>query len=162
MTHFFPAASRMDVERPSSRRRIPTREDATAEGRQTGPSHINWLHSSLAASSQAGIPIPMPGRPPSAHLGRSASLSTIHAPPLLRRQSSLVNNHSLHHTDGPSATKPPYPILEQLYIPTPTSKRATDVEPSTPVSIGKPEMGLYNSWGKCDSFTVPHFTQTQL
>lgn len=147
MAHFFPAASRMDVERPSSHRRTPSRDDSTAQPR---PSHINWLQSSLAASSQVGIPIPMPKRPPSARLGRSASLSAIPAPPPLRRQSSLVSNHSLQldrlagcHTDGPSAAKPLSPISEQSYVPTPTSKRdlfSTDVEPSTPVSVGKPEM----------------------
>ena len=165
MAHFFPAASRMDVERPSSHRRTPSRDDATTEGYQTRPSHINWLQSSLAASSQIGIP--MPKRPPSARLGRSASLSAIPAPPPLRRQSSLVSNHSLQldrlagcHTDGPSAAKPLSPISEQSYVPTPTSKRdlfPTDVEPSTPVSVGKPE-----KWGcitKCDLFTMPHFTQ---
>ena len=157
MAHFFPAASRMDVERPSSLRRTPTRsvlrgetgDDTPADGRLSRPSHINWLQSSLAASSQAGAS--MPKRPPSARLGRSASLSAIPAPSPLRRQSSLISNHSLQldrlagcQTDGPSAqaqAKPLSPISEQSYVPTPTSKRdlfPTDVEPSSPVSAGKP------------------------
>jgi hypothetical protein len=155
MAHFFPAASRMDAERPPSLRRIPSRgfsDDATAEGRQTRPSHINWLQSSSTASSSQ-TSIPMPKRPPSARLGRSASLSAIPAPSPLRRQSSLISNHSLQldrlascQTDGPSThgqAKPLSPISEQSYVPTPTSRRdlfPTDVEPSTPVSVGKPEI----------------------
>jgi len=154
MAHFFPAASRLDVERPSSLRRSPTRnvlretgDDTPADGRQGRPSHINWLQSSLAAS-QAGPA--MPKRPPSARLGRSASLSAIPAPSPLHRQSSIISNHSLQldrlassQADGPSAqplVKPLSPISEQSYVPTPTSKRdlfPTDVEPSTPVSVGK-------------------------
>ncbi|KAH9169321.1 hypothetical protein EDB89DRAFT_1908627 [Lactarius sanguifluus] len=154
MAHFFPAASRLDVERPSSLRRIPTRnvlretgDETQADGRQGRPSHINWLQSSLAAS-QAGLP--MPKRPPSVRLGRSASLSAIPAPSPLHRQSSTISNHSLQldrlassRTDGPSAQPqakpmPLSPISEQSYIPTPTSRRdlfPTDVEPGTPVSV---------------------------
>ena len=152
MAHFFPAASGMDVERPPSLRRTSSRsvsDDATAEGRQSRPSHINWLQSSsTASSSQASIP--MPKRPPSARLGRSASLSAIPAPSPLRRQSSLISNHSLQLdrlAEGLSPqgqAKPLSPISEQSYVPTPTSRRdlfPTDVEPSTPVSVGKPEMG---------------------
>lgn len=155
MAHFFPAASRLDVERPSSLRRTPTRsvlretgnDTPPAEGRLNRPSHINWLQNSLAAS-QAGPP--MPKRPPSARLGRSASLSAIPAPSPLHRQSSIISNHSLQldrpsggqtgNPDGPSAqhlAKPLSPISEQSYVPTPTSKRdlfPMDVEPSTPVS----------------------------
>jgi hypothetical protein len=146
----------MDVERPSSHRRTLTRgvsDDHSAEGRQSRPSHINWLQSSSAASSQASIP--MPKQPPSARLGRSASLSAIPAPPPLRRQSSLVSNHSLQLdrlTGGPSAAKPLSPISEQSYVPTPTSRRdlySTDVEPSTPVSLGKPGNGGCIPLGKC-------------
>lgn len=148
--HFFPAGSRLDVERPSSLRRTPTRsvvrsessdDTTTSDGRSSRPSNINWLQNPLAAS-QAGAP--MPKRPPSARLGRSASLSAIPGPSPLRRQSSLISNHSLQldrlvgsHTDGPSALSP---ISEQSYVPTPTSRRdlfPTDAEPSTPVSVGK-------------------------
>ncbi|KAF8270033.1 hypothetical protein EI94DRAFT_1723680 [Lactarius quietus] len=143
MAHFFPAASRMDVE-PPSLRRTPTggvSDDASSEGRLSRPSHINWLQSSLAATAQAGIP--MPKRPLSARLGRSASLSAIPAPPPLRQQPSNLSNHSLQldrlagcQTDG---AKPLSPISEQSYVPTPTSKRdvfPTEVEPpSTPVSV---------------------------
>ncbi|KAI9438217.1 hypothetical protein H4582DRAFT_246864 [Lactarius indigo] len=152
MAHFFPAASRLDVERPSSLRRTPTRsplretgDDTQADGRQGRPSHINWLQSSLAASQASP---PMPKRPPSARLGRSASLSAIPAPSPIHRQSSTISNHSLQldrlassRTDGPSAqpqAKPLSPISEQSYVPTPTSRRdlfQTDVEPGTPVSV---------------------------
>ena len=133
----------MDVERPSSLRLAPT----TTEGCLSRPSHTNGLQSSLAASPQAGIP--MPKRPPSVRLGRSASLSAIPVPPPLRRQSSLVSNHSLKlhrltgcHMDGPSAANPL--SSEHSYVLTPTSNRdslPTDMDPSTPGSPGKLEMG---------------------
>ncbi|KAH9054663.1 hypothetical protein EDB87DRAFT_1428270 [Lactarius vividus] len=152
MANFFPAASRLDVERPSSLRRTPTRSvlretgnETQADGRQGRPSHVSWLQNSLAAS-QAGPP--MPKRPPSVRLGRSASLSAIPAPLPLHRQSSTISNHSLQldrlassRTDGPSAqppAKPLSPISEQSYVPTPTSRRdlfPTDMEPGTPVSV---------------------------
>jgi hypothetical protein len=159
MANFFPAASRMDVERPSSLRRsvTPTRsllrgetgDDTPADGHSSRPSHINWLQN----LSQAGPS--MPRRPPSARLGRSASLSAIAAPSLLRRQSSLISNHSLQldklagcQTDGQG--KPLSPISEQSYVPTPTDKRdlfPTDVEPSSPVSVGKPHRNGLQSPG---------------
>ncbi|KAI0267429.1 hypothetical protein BC834DRAFT_968931 [Gloeopeniophorella convolvens] len=158
MAHFFPAGSRLDVERPPSRtRRTPSRlilrdhastsasastlasapDDDTRVGR---PSHINWLQN--AAAAQAGPS--MPTRPPSARLGRSASLSAIAAPPPLYRHSSLMSNHSLQLDAltgcGAAQGKPLSPISEQAY--TASQKRelyyvdGSLVEPSTPVSIG--------------------------
>ncbi|KAI0299430.1 hypothetical protein B0F90DRAFT_1818178 [Multifurca ochricompacta] len=152
MAHFFPAGSRLDVERPSSyTRRTPSRnvlreggDDSPAESRLGRPSHINWLQNSLSATQASP---PMPKRPPSARLGRSASLSALAAPSPLHRQSSLISNHSLQldrlagcRADNPDASstqplaKPLSPISERSYVPTP--KRELDVEPSTPISVG--------------------------
>ncbi|KAH9988089.1 hypothetical protein BJV74DRAFT_796348 [Russula compacta] len=157
MAHFFPAASRLDVERaPSLNRRTHSRNasreagnDSPSDSRPSRPSHINWMQSSLAPA-QAGPS--MPRRPPSARLSRSASLSAL-PPAVLHRQSSLISNHSLQldktagsRTDNPASAsaqtasahpqvKQLSPISEQSYVPTPRREQFTDVEPSTPVSI---------------------------
>jgi hypothetical protein len=156
MANFFPAASRIDIERtPSYTRRTPSHSvlreggdgrDSPSDSRLGRPSHINWLQNSLA-TTQTGLPTPKP--PPSVRLGRSASLSALPAqPPPLRRQSSLASNHSLQltgcRTQNPNAasahptTKQLSPISEQSYIPTPKRELySTDVEPSSPVSAGE-------------------------
>lgn len=163
MAHFFPAASRLDVERaPSLNRRTHSRNvlreagnDSASDSRSSRPSHINWVQTSLAAA-QAGPS--MPRRPPSARLaiGRSASLSAL-PPVVLHRQSSLISNHSLQldkttssRTDTPASAsaktasarpkvKQLSPISEQSYVPTPRREQFMDAEPSTPVSISKPQ-----------------------
>ena len=156
MAHFFPAGSRLDTERaPSLNRRAHSRNtlreassDSPSDSRTTRPSHINWLQNSLAMT-QAGPSMP---RRPSVRLGRSASLSALVPPqPALHRQSSLISNHSLQldqsatSRTGNPTTASAHPVVKQLspisersYVPTPRREFATDVEPSTPVSIGKP------------------------
>jgi hypothetical protein len=157
MVNFFPAASHLDVERtPSLNRRAQSRNtlregsDGTpspSEGRQSRPSHINWLPSPSSTTQQAGPS--MPRRPPSVRLGRSASLSALAgAQPTLHRQSSVISNHSLQldRLAGSAASAHPTaaqlsPISERSYVPTPKREQIfTDVEPSTPVSIGEPQM----------------------
>ncbi|KAI9513445.1 hypothetical protein F5148DRAFT_1278817 [Russula earlei] len=156
MAHFFPAASRLDVERtPSLNRRASSRnltrghgDNPSSDGRPSRPSNINWLQNS-STTTQVGPS--MPRRPPSVRLGRSASLSALGTPPpTLHRQSSLNSNHSLQlstaaapRTGNPAATsahptaKQLSPISERSYIPTPKREQySADVEPSTPVSIG--------------------------
>ena len=158
MANFFPAASRIDVERaPSLNRRAQSRntlreagsDDSSSDGRQSRPSHINWLPSPSATTQQAGPP--MPRRPPSVRLGRSASLSALAgSQPTLRRQSSLTSNHSLQldRSAGSATSAHPTvaqlsPISERSYVPTPKREQIfTDVEPSTPVSIGEPKWDL--------------------
>ena len=156
MAHFVPAASRLDTERSSSlNRRAHSRNalreaanDSPSDSRQARPSHINWLQNSMATTQQAGPSTP--GRPPSVQLGRSASLSALTAPqPALRRQSSLISNHSLQlgksntsRTGTNHATAPVKqlsPISERSYVPTPKQEYLVDGEPTTPVSIGKPK-----------------------
>jgi hypothetical protein len=158
MAHFFPAASRLDTERnPSLNRRAHSRNtlreatasnDTPSDTRSSRPSHVSWLQNPMA-TNQAGPP--MPRRPPSARLGRSSSLSAI--PPALHRQSSVISNHSLQldssSTRNPAAasTHPGVmqlsPISERSYVPTPGTPRreqfTMDVEPTTPISIGKPD-----------------------
>lgn len=156
MANFFPAGSRTDVERTSSfNRRTQSRgvsresgDDSSSDSRQSRPSHINWLPSPSATTQQARPS--MPRRPPSVQLARSASLSALAgASPTLRRQSSLISNHSLQ-LDRPAASatvnptvKQLSPISERSYVSTPKREQCfTDVEPSTPVSVGKPKRGL--------------------
>ncbi|KAI0301241.1 hypothetical protein BC826DRAFT_555989 [Russula brevipes] len=154
MAHFFPANSRLDVERaPSLGRRTQSRpalretaDDASSDSRATRPSHINWLQQNSLAATHAGPSTPR--RPASVRLGRSASLSALAGPPpALHRQPSLISNHSLQldrsRTDNPGAAsarptiKPLSPISERSYIPTPKREQHFgDVEPSTPVSAG--------------------------
>jgi hypothetical protein len=159
MAHFFPAASRLDVERaPSLNRRASSRnltrgasDDLPSSSRQSRPSHINWLQNS-SAMTQAGPS--MPRRPPSVRLSRSASLSALGGlPPTLHRQSSVISNHSLQlststssRTGNPAAASAQHaakqlsPISERSYIPTPKREQyLMDIEPSTPVSIGEPK-----------------------
>lgn len=161
MANFFPAGSRAEVEQtPSYLRRTSSRralreagDDRDSLGHR--PSHINWLQNSLA-TTQTSPPTPSQG-PPSGRIGRSASLSALPAPPpTLRRQSSLVSNHSLQlsksagsRTDNSNAAsahptiKQLSPISEQSYVPTPQRELCpTDVEPSTPVSAGESRYGL--------------------
>jgi hypothetical protein len=167
MAHFFPAGSRLDVERaPSLNRRAHSRNtlreasnDLPSDSRQSRPSHINWLQNSLA-TTQTGPA--MPRRPPSARLGRSASLSALGAPPpTLHRQSSLISHHSLQlassRTGNPAAAsahpvvKQLSPISERSYVPTPKREQyAMDVEPTTPGSIGKPRQCPCSRINKCD------------
>jgi hypothetical protein len=157
MANFFPAASRLDTERtPSLNRRAHSRNalreaanDSPSDSRPARPSHVNWLQQSSMAATQAGPSTPR--RPPSVQLGRSASLSALRPPPpALRRQSSLISNHSLQldksSTSRTSRTgtnpvaapvKQLSPISEQSYVPTPKQEHFMDMEPSTPVSIGK-------------------------
>src|SRR6266403_1214829 len=155
MAHFFPAASRLDIERTTSlNRRVHSRNglreaanDPPSDSRPSRPSHINWLQNSIMATTTQAGPS-MPRRPPSVRLGRSASLSAIGAPPpALHRQSSLISNHSLQldkSSTSRTGTKPAAPvkqlspISERSYVPTPKQEHHMDVEPSTPVSIGKP------------------------
>src|SRR6266850_1469798 len=154
MANFFPAASRIDV--PSLNRRAQSRNtlreaeagsDTPSDGRQSRPSHINWLPTPSTTTQQAGPP--MPRRPPSVRLGRSASLSALGgSQPTLHRQSSLISNHSLQ-LDKPAGSAHPAaaqlsPISERSYIPTPKREQIfTDVEPSTPVSIGESKWNLH-------------------
>ena len=156
MANFFPTASRLDTERsPSLKRRARSRtrntlqetaNDSPSDSRPARPSHVNWSQNSMA-TTQAGPSTPR--RPPSIHLGRSASLSALRSPPpALRRQSSL-SNHSLQVNKSstsragtnPAATpvKQLSPISERSYVPTPKQEHPVDTEPTTPVSIGKPK-----------------------
>jgi hypothetical protein len=157
MANFFPAASRLDTERtPSLNRRAHSRNalreaanDSPSDSRPARPSHINWLQNSMATTtSQAGPSTPR--RPPSVQLGRSASLSALRSPqPTLRRQSSLISNHSLQlgksntSRTGTNPAAAPVkqlsPISERSYVPTPKQEHHMDMEPTTPVSIGKPK-----------------------
>lgn len=152
MANFFPAASRLDIERtPTLTRRAHSRNalreaanDSPSDSRPSRPSHINWVQNSMA-TTPAGPS--MPRRPPSAHLGRSASLSALTSPPpALRRQSSVISNHSLQldksstsrtGTNPAAAVKQLSPISERSYVPTPKQEHLMDMEPTTPVSIGK-------------------------
>ncbi|KAH9996302.1 hypothetical protein BJV77DRAFT_174390 [Russula vinacea] len=153
MAHFFPANSRLDTERaPSLNRRAPSRntlrEAANDSSSDSRPSRINWLQNSTSstATTQAGPSLPR--RPPSVRLGRSASLSALVAPPpALHRKSSIISNHSLQldkPASGSAAAAHPMvkqlsPISERSYVPTPLREQyAMDVEPTTPLSIGKP------------------------
>jgi hypothetical protein len=160
MANFFPAASRIDVERtPSYLRRTSSRSalreggddrDSPSDSRLTRPSHISWLQNSMP-STHAGPT--MPKNPPSVRLNRSASLSALPAPaPSLRRQSSLVSNHSLqlNQSSGsnPKAAAAQHtvkqlsPISEQSYVSTPRRELCqADMEPSSPVSAGELEWG---------------------
>jgi hypothetical protein len=154
MAHFFPANSRLDTERaPSLNRRAHSRNtlreaanDSASDGR---PSRINWLQNSTSPATTATQAAPsLPRRPPSVRLGRSASLSALAAPPpALHRKSSLISNHSLQLDkpgSGSAAAAHPMvkqlsPISERSYVPTPQREQyAMDVEPTTPLSIGKP------------------------
>lgn len=154
MANFFPAASRLDIERtPTLNRRAHSRNalreaanDSPSDTRPPRPSHINWLQNSMA-TTQAGPSTPR--RPPGAQLGRSASLSALTTPPpALRRQSSLISNHSLQlnksstsrtgTNPGAAPIKQLSPISERSYVPTPKQEHLMDMEPTTPVSIGKP------------------------
>lgn len=159
MANFFPAGSGLDVERsPSLNRRTRSRgvlresgddSSSSSDSRQSRPSHVNWLpnsSSSATTSQQAGPSMPRP--PPSIPLARSASLSAlVGSPQPLHRQASVISNHSLqldrkagsataaHLTIGQLS-----PISERSYVQTPTPKREhgfTEVEPTTPASIGK-------------------------
>ena len=157
MAHFFPAASRLDTERnPSLNRRAHSRNalreaanDSPSDSRQTRPSHINWLQNSMAQTTTTQAGPSKPRRPPSVQLGRSASLSALTSPPpTLRRQSSLISNHSLQlgksgtsrAGTNPAAApvKQLSPISERSYVPTPKQEQLMDMEPTTPISIGKP------------------------
>ena len=155
MANFFPAPSRLDIERtPTLNRRAHSRNalreaanDSPSDSRPARPSHINWLQNSMA-TTQAGPSTPR--RPSSVQLGRSASLSALKSPqPVLRRQSSLISNHSLRldksstSRTGTNPVAAPVkqlsPISERSYVSTPKQERYMDMEPTTPVSIGKPK-----------------------
>ena len=94
----------------------------------------------------------MPRPPPSARLGRSASLSAlVGSPQPLHRQASVISNHSLQLDGQAGSATAAHPTVAQLspisegsYVqtptPTPTQKREqgfTEVEPTTPASIGE-------------------------
>jgi len=160
MANFFPAGSGLDVERaPSLNRRTHSRgvlresgddSSSSSDSRQSRPSHVNWLPSSSATTQQAGPSMPRP--PPSARLGRSASLSAlVGSPQPLHRQASVISNHSLQLDGQAGSATAAHPTVAQLspisegsYVqtptPTPTQKREqgfTEVEPTTPASIGE-------------------------
>jgi len=154
MANFFPAASRLDIERtPTLNRRAHSRNalreaanDSPSDSRPARPSHINLLQNSMA-TTQAGPS--MPRRPHSAQLGRSASLSALASPqPALRRQSSIISNCSLQldKSSTPRTGTNPVavpvkqlsPISERSYVPTPKQEHSMDMEPTTPLSIGEP------------------------
>jgi hypothetical protein len=159
MAHFFPAGSRLDTERvPSLNRRTQSRNtlreatgsnETPSDSRPSRPSHVNWVQNSMAMN-QAGPP--MPRRPPSARISRSASLSALTAPPpALHRQSSVISHHSLQldksagSSTGNRTAASTHPVVKQLspisersYVPTPKREQfAMDAEPTTPISIGK-------------------------
>jgi len=159
MANFFPAGSGLDVERaPSLNRRTHSRgvlresggddSSSSSDSRQSRPSHVNWLPSSSATTQQAGPSMPRP--PPSARLGRSASLSAlVGSPQPLHRQASVISNYSLQLDGQAGSATAAHPTVAQLspisersyaQTPTPTQKREqvfTEVEPTTPASIGE-------------------------
>jgi hypothetical protein len=160
MANFFPAGSRLDVERaPSLNRRTHSRgvlreagdDSSSSDGRQSRPSHVNWLPSPSATTQQAGPPMRMPRRPPTAstsvRLGRSASLSALAgSAPTLHHQSSVISNHSLQLDRSAGSAVAAHPTIKQLspisersYVPTPKREQYfAEGEPSTPVSVGEP------------------------
>lgn len=166
MANFFPAGSGLDVERtPSLNRRTRSRgvlrengddSSSSSDSRQSRPSHINWLPSPSSATQQTGPS--MPRRPPSIQLGRSASLSALAGSPQpLHRPASVISSHSLQldrHASSAMAAHPTVgqlsPISERSYVQTPKREQGfTEVEPSTPASIGKPQWVPALPWCVC-------------
>jgi hypothetical protein len=169
MANFFPAGSGLDVERtPSLNRRTRSRgvlresgddSSSSSDSRHSRPSHINWLPSPSPATQKQVGPS-MPRRPPSIRLGRSASLSALSGSPQpLHRQASVISSHSLQldrQAASATAAHPTVgqlsPISERSYVQTPKREHGfTEVEPSTPASIGKSQWVPALPHRVCDS-----------